>query len=591
MDWLILTESLEKSSAFRAALPNALCLSSQGMPWTLEVELSNSNIYYVKRLKANAHLTITKIKEQALKADKILLAFEQTRLGEAIAFEFQELLGIENCCRWTHNTLHKKAIQLHLSQAETLTSQQMAKCRPNVAKSYWCLSTINLTWTNKIQRWLKEKYDISERITFHQIAIMHSIYEEATKRENYFPQKYYELILELKAQSNQSISAFPVNPPEHVLKSLPSSSRKFWKKKRAQPRVDCPHGFGLPQPNYPLPWRFQTEPECHKYKAHYTKFPYFIVDHLTTSIRTNIKPACLYSSLLLDALDAGYSQADSNIKALMELYYEGHISYPKSDNPNLFDLSLKSMHEFCEKRGQASANPPRKFEPEFKSKRQEAIRPCDWNKTPTELAILLKESELKPVKVWMYTHIWNRSLDSQKPDPNESLCVTHLSGPLPISPTSSSGNKTEVKTTREQRFDSPLSLCLRSESPIQNLRTKEILEVTHSQIIEKTTTRPGYSTKEDILLGLYIQGRMKPQTLEKSFQGLLTQKLITDAAHPKLTARGKEIHSNIYQTAGLFLDQEFLKEVNASLEKIETGEEDASDFLQEWWYKLNVLLS
>jgi DNA topoisomerase IA len=191
----------------------------------------------------------------------------------------------------------------------------------------------------------------------------------------------------------------------------------------------------------------------------------------------------------------------------------------------------------------------------------------------------------------MYQEIWKRSLASQQIQPQENREIVHLSGPLPISKKTATKNKDGLKTKREKRFDAPLSLCLRADSSLQGFREKEALEVTGFQILEKETTPPQIPTKEELLLALYTEGKMKPETLENSFENLLQRDLIQTTPHLRITDRGRTLHSEINRVAGLFLEKEFHREIHSRLEHIENGEEDASEFLQEWWYKLQTLLS
>jgi DNA topoisomerase IA len=591
MEWLILTESQEKAQSFTQALPKTLCLSTRGMLWEPEIELSEEKIYYKKKLKKDAEHTLRKIRTQAEKCDRVLLAFEQTRLGEAVAFELQETLGREKCCRWTQNNLERGTIQRFLAQMETLPAPQMTKCRENTAKSYWCQSTLDITWTGKITRWLKTKHNILEKTTRTQMAILNSIFEETTKRENYKKQKYYEIQLTLTSKSRKTLLAAPVNPPERILDSLPPSAKKFWKAKKTQALVDSPKGFGLAQPNYPEPWRFQNREEAQKYRNHLEKFPYFLVDTVWEEETNKTKPPFIHNTLLAHAVSAGHTNQMANQRALVELYLEGYITYPRSDNPNLWETSFQKLQEYARRRGVTVRDTLRRFEPEFKTKRQEALRPCNWDKTPKELAVLLPETDIKETKLWMYQEIWKRSLASQQIQPQENREIVHLSGPLPISKKTATKNKDGLKTKREKRFDAPLSLCLRADSSLQGFREKEALEVTGFQILEKETTPPQIPTKEELLLALYTEGKMKPETLENSFENLLQRDLIQTTPHLRITDRGRTLHSEINRVAGLFLEKEFHREIHSRLEHIENGEEDASEFLQEWWYKLQTLLS
>ena len=191
----------------------------------------------------------------------------------------------------------------------------------------------------------------------------------------------------------------------------------------------------------------------------------------------------------------------------------------------------------------------------------------------------------------MYHAIHERCIQSQLLAENEKNQILHFCGPIPFSKKKSLERQGQpFKVQRESRLDSSMNLllvgrCLRTPS-----KEGDVMEAIDFQIIQRETQSPSPPTKANLLADLYTKGKLKPETLEAAYTSLLERDLIQN--NPlQLTQKGKSIHQEVYRIAGLFLEENFQKIVQESLENIEKGKENEKEFLQEWWEKLKTLLS
>ena len=97
-----------------------------------------------------------------------------------------------------------------------------------------------------------------------------------------------------------------------------------------------------------------------------------------------------------------------------QLYEEGHITYMRTDSLHLAEGALRQAHDVLvrEYGTQYALDKPRHYRTKSKGAQEahEAIRPTDLSQTPQALRRQLKTDQLK-----IYTLIWQRTLASQMP--------------------------------------------------------------------------------------------------------------------------------------------------------------------------------
>jgi DNA topoisomerase-1 len=106
--------------------------------------------------------------------------------------------------------------------------------------------------------------------------------------------------------------------------------------------------------------------------------------------------------------------AKQTMTLAQKLYEQGHITYMRTDSQNLSDKFLQEAHDYLKTTlGQDYClATPRKFKTKSKGAQEahEAIRPTEVSQTPELL------SKLDPGQLRLYRLIWQRSLASQMPD-------------------------------------------------------------------------------------------------------------------------------------------------------------------------------
>jgi DNA topoisomerase-1 len=98
-----------------------------------------------------------------------------------------------------------------------------------------------------------------------------------------------------------------------------------------------------------------------------------------------------------------------------QLYEEGHITYMRTDSLHLAESALRQAHEVLVKEYGAryALEKPHHYRTKSKGAQEahEAIRPTDLSQTPQAM----RKQHLKPDQLKIYTLIWQRTLASQMP--------------------------------------------------------------------------------------------------------------------------------------------------------------------------------
>ena len=135
---------------------------------------------------------------------------------------------------------------------------------------------------------------------------------------------------------------------------------------------------------------------------------HFLVVDSSEKLHRTAPPSPLTTSGLLQAASAtlGYSPALTQSLA-QQLFEEGHITYHRTDNPNLSDHAVASIRALADSEGWPLAEAPRRWRPpEGAQEAHEAIRPTHFAR---------REAGAEQLRS-LYQLIWRRAIASQLAD-------------------------------------------------------------------------------------------------------------------------------------------------------------------------------
>jgi len=597
MQWLILTENQEKAAACRRAIPEATCISTKGFPWDAEVPFDPDDplIQYKRGTKIPNDPLLLKIQNTAAECDRILLAFDPTTEGEASAAEFEQILGRKKCARWGALSLLPSDIQQTIAKFESLPSGELPNANQGLASSYWCKTVMDIIWTHCIEHWLETHTARTERITRLMGGMLRTVADEQRKKERFHPHKYWEVITTLKKQSTgKKFSANIIVPTFAQLGAgAPTKTREIWNRRMEEARTTTIQGTGIPQPEPGKPWRYKSWEEVALQKTHLQKFPFFLVEsNVEHETETEVKPPLTTSAVLRIGTKTGKGNHQAILRSLAELYHEGHITHPKTTNPNLWKKTVDGLLRFGTTKNLPMCQESREFTEEDdkpRAKSTEALRPTIWSRHPDEMEAILLPNKNRELKCWLYRIIHQRAIGSQLAAKSLIKKKHYLMGPLYLTKKGAEEREGKsFKIAREHSLQAHMNviLCTEEENPkdADSPQEGEVMECTHTQIIEKTTDAPNQLTEEELFDLMTTEGLGKRETLIDRLELLKKQGcVVTENNEVKLTPKGRSLINLLNNNFGQFLDQNYHRTIAENLRMIEEGKLEEEDFLQDWW--------
>jgi DNA topoisomerase IA len=425
-------------------------------------------------------------------------------------------------------------------------------------------------------------------------SMLKTLWEEEKKKELFHPYNYWELELTFQKSNGQKFKGHIIVPTFAQLgTSTPPKTREIWKKRMEENRLACFQGTALPQPEPGKPWRYKTWEEVAAQKNHMQKFPFFITESIIEHQQeTEVKPPLTNTQILKLGQKLGKGSQEQIQAALQELYLEGYITNPKSNNCNLFKKSVESLLQSAEKKGWDLEKIPREFNDEeygVREKMLEAIRPTQWDKNPEEVHTLLAPIPTKELKSWLYKIIYTRAINSQAKTQIHTKTKNFALGPLYLSRkelAEKTSNSFFIRRETEMvaHMNVPVLIEVENTTAESRFSEQELLECTHIDILEKKTDWTQKTGETELFDLLASEGLGKRDHLRQCLAKLKEFHYIFEENNElKLTSQGKSLTTTLNTHFGQFLDQNYHRIITDALKKVEAGMLEEEEFLREWW--------
>jgi DNA topoisomerase-1 len=363
---LIIVESPTKSKTIKEFLgQDYKVLSSFGHVRDLPKNELGINIEesfkpkYVIPLKSKK--VIKELKEESKKAEKTILATDEDREGEAIAWHLAQALDLKNPQRIVFHEITKQAIQESLKNPREIDM--------NLVDAQQARRILDRIVGYKISPFLWKKVAKGLSAGRVQSVAVRLVVEREREIEKFKPNEYWNVEALLKKENKEFI-ALLVKKNNKIISKLDIKN-----KKEAEEIVKDLEG---------------AEYKVEKIEKKETK--------------RNPLPPFTTSTLQQEAWKRFKFPAKFTMRVAQQLYEKGHITYHRTDSVNLSQLSLSSAKSYIE------SNYGKKYHKErrYKSKGRvqeahEAIRPTYLEKNPR-----LDENQTR-----LYDIIWKRFLGSQ----------------------------------------------------------------------------------------------------------------------------------------------------------------------------------
>jgi len=253
-----------------------------------------------------------------------------------------------------------------------------------------------------------------------------------------------------------------------------------------------------------------------------------------------------------------------------QLYEQGHITYHRTDNPNVSVDSLGDIAAVATKLGLDLAEQPRKFKaPAGAQEGHPAITPTHWE---------VESAGETDLQVKLYNLIRLRAIACQLADARYAVRTIRLVSAEPVSKhlvefegkgrtlvysgwlKLVDGDQTEEKG--EQEPTNPIPVC----------QPDETLDVERGQLLEKKTKAPGRFTQATLIKKLESEGIGRPATYAAIMDNIMTREYVkTEKKHLVPTTTGELVVDSLVGKFQ-FIDLNFTRIVEEDFDRIAQGE-------------------
>ena len=319
---------------------------------------------------------LQKLRREVKVADKIYLATDPDREGEAISWHLIHALKLEdkNAYRVTFNEITKNAVKKSIKEARDIDMQLV-----NAQQARRVLDRI-VGYKISPLLWKKVKKGLSAGRV--QSVALRLICEREEEIETFVPEEYWTLEVKLKQQRKEFLAHYTAG--DNNKQELKTKEDIDAVLKRAEDNA-------------------------------------FTVKDVTRGTRTRKPPLPFTTSTLQQDASRILGYATSKTMLIAQQLYEGVdikgegtvglLTYIRTDSTRIADEAFTSAKDYIT--GSYGADYAAKEKAQHKSKGRsqdahEAIRPTDVNRTPDQVKASLDKNQLK-----LYTLVWERFVASQ----------------------------------------------------------------------------------------------------------------------------------------------------------------------------------
>jgi len=482
-------------------------------------------------IPTKARKTVTSLKNAAKKAKQVILATDEDREGEAIAWHLAKLLELKNPERIVFHEITKSAIEEALKNPRTIDEN-----RVNAQQARRILDRLV---GYKLSPFLWKKISRGLSAGRVQSIVVRLIADREKEIKAFTPQEYWSIEADFK-KDKKVFRALLQKVDEKAIEKLGVKDKK------------------------------EADVIVKKLKG----AEYKIAEIEQKEVRRNPLPPFTTSTLQQTCGQMLHFSAKLTMQLAQQLYEQGLITYHRTDSVSLSQLSLNTAKTFLQKTYGAKYWPG--FHRTFKTKSRgaqeahEAIRPTDVQKTPESLG-------LAGPKLKLYELIWRRFLASQM-------------APALVDATSidiAANNYTFRATGQMLKFDGFLKVypIKFEETDLPLLKKGETLFLEDLLALRHFTQPPARYTEAALIKTLEENGIGRPSTYAPTLSTVQERGYIEKDEKRRLfpTELGETVNSLLVEHFPTIVDIGFTANMEESLDEIATGKKEWVSTLQEFY--------
>ncbi len=529
---LVIVESPTKSRTIQKFLgPNYRVLSSYGHVRDLPADEFGIDIKRNFKPKyiviPKTKKTIQLLKKEVQKSKSVILATDEDREGESIAWHLTRILnlnGIKPYQRIVFHEITKGAIEKALKQSR--------KVDMNLVNAQQARRMLDRIVGYRLSPFLWEKVARGLSAGRVQSVAVRLVAEREREIESFVPQEYWSIEALLKKQK--------VKDKKHEFTAL------FIRK----------DGEVIPKLG------IKTKKEADKIIKDLEGTEYKVINVEKKEVKRNPLPPFTTSTLQQESWKRFHFPAKFTMRIAQNLYERGFITYHRSDSLSLSDLSLFTTKKFITKQygKEYWAGFLRKYKAKGKAQEaHEAIRPTYPERIPEKLKV---QAKLDDNQFRLYDLIWRRFIACQMSQAIFDSTTVDISAK----------NYTFRVTGQVLKFDGFLKVYPTKfeESELPSLRKNEILELIKLISSQHFTQPPSRYTEATLIKALEEKGIGRPSTYAPILSTIQERNYIEKDESRKFrpTKIGCIVNDLLVENFSQIVNIDFTAEMEEDLDKI-----------------------
>ncbi|MBI2642422.1 MAG: type I DNA topoisomerase [Candidatus Wildermuthbacteria bacterium] len=495
---------------------------------------------YIIPLKAKK--VVSALKKESKKADETILATDEDREGEAIAFHLNEALELKNPKRIVFHEITKPAILEALKNPRSIDE--------NKVNAQQARRVLDRLVGYKLSPFLWKK--VARRLSAGRVqsVAVRLIAEREKEIQKFLAQEYWTIAALFKKAGIEFEALLAKKDGKQIDK------------------------FGIP-----------NEKEAKAIEKDLAGAEYAVESVEQKQVRRNPLPPFTTSTLQQSAWQKLHFPARFTMSLAQQLYENGYITYHRTDSLNLSESSLKAAEDFIAKTygKEYYAGFPRRFKTKSKGAQEahEAVRPTD----PARLPESLKGAQFKEAHLKLYKLVWQRFLASQMAsalfDSTAADIVAHSTG------SGQAKNYTFHATGQVLKFAGFLKVYSLKfqEAQLPELEKDEKLELQKLLPVQHFTEPPPRYTEATLVKALEEHGVGRPSTYAPIISTIQDRGYVEKDEQRKFkpTELGVIVNDLLVLHFPKIVDIEFTANMETKLDDIASGAKQWTPMIKEFY--------
>jgi DNA topoisomerase-1 len=473
-------------------------------------------------IPTKAKKTVSELRKEAKKTKNVILASDEDREGESIAWHLKEALNLENPERIVFHEITKTAIQ------EALKSPR--KIDMNLVDAQQARRILDRIVGYKLSPFLWKKISKGLSAGRVQSVAVRLVVEKEREIQKFIPVEYWSVEALLKKNEKE----FTAILSKH--KEKPIDKLEIKNKSQSDKILQ-----DLKEASYTVESVEKKETKRHP------------------------APPFKTSTLQQAAWQKFHFSAKMTMSLAQKLYEEGNITYHRTDSLNLSDTSLLAAKEFITKNigNDYWAGKPVKYKTKDSSAQEahEAIRPAYADKTPESL------NGIDARQLKLYTLIWQRFIASQM-----ALAVFDS-----VAADITANDFTFRANGQTLKFDGFLKVYRSKfeEKDLPDLEEKDKLDLVKLDSLQHFTEPPARYNEASLIKTLEKYGIGRPSTYAPTLATIQTRNYVEKNEQKRFipTEMGTIVNDLLVKNFPEIVDIDFTAKMEKELDEIEEGKD------------------